>query len=772
MKTFRALFKGIVLFFMLGLMVLFTTCEPGLGYREFYFEEIEPVFKVTVRQAENGSLKAIPNGGKSGTEIMLVVNPAPGYRLKDGSLARAVGSGVLTHMADPPYRFNLDNDNVITGEFEAIPVSPMPAYQIYGASAQQSAGGSIALFSQSVDSWSGAKTMEVPIGMAGKEIIVYFYPDAGYTLKEGSVKWAALDSQNAPGTWNVLAPPYIFNLPSTNVLVQAEFEKPSAASAYLTGGKNALLRGDYDGAASAFETAWKMDPQNSEAIFYSTLGKLASIAVSPKVRQLMSTIGLSSYPGNLNNLLGLGDSWYSYEYDDAGTFTSGQRSGWLDSFSGVVLPKISKSVPGYYVFQNQINIVNNGLDSNGHWSIANWYMVLFFNLMSTRIKDLNNIADDALKYIYNDVYETAAARAATLNYGDTFVIDQGVIDKLYFDKWLTDGDRIGRAELDILFGHLNFLKACLEWVSAYDMEFERYLFRFWSWVGDENPEYILPVFTGLYDELKRNYVDPSELWGDSQGINYLVNKIAAYFFKCFDIYFGNINHLDHNKDLPLIPGMLPLRNHFLKTSLRAGTMIGKSKTSLSKACDLYVKASDYYFSATINKPQIIKDELTLGEKNWYGDFLAKLRDAVKNGGSLYYPDAFPTSGNTWNYSMSNAENGINFGKLFTAGQLSLEKMFVTETGGKLPKFYGWDATKIGEGTFITKESNFDNYEWAGFKFDLTNLKQVFVKGLRKDSRPLNDIENVHAVFPDIIFTSDNAKYLHSLYYEHYHFISN
>jgi hypothetical protein len=745
-----------------------TTCDHTLGYTR---EEIDPVFKVSVTAMENGSIRAFPVNGISGTEITLAANPKPGFRLKTGSLMRAIGGNapvVDDKLRNPPIRFALDGDNIIYAEFEELPRNN------FSASAVETTGGTIILYSL-ISTPSEGEILQMPYGPANKIILVKLLPNEGFVLKEDSVKWTRLGPDNKPTEYEYpLSPPYRFSLPTANVIVSAEFEKPSSASLFIAAGKKALLVNDYDTAFKAFETAYQMEPENNEAIFFSTLGRLASIVVDTKVRQLLGKVGYENFPGNLNNLFSLGDSWENYDVHtiDENTgqdqVTKAQRPLWLGSFSGVILPDFSMPAgAGYYAFQNQVNIVQEGKDKYGDQSMAAYYMIMFFNLMSTRIENMNYMLDDGLKYIFGDAFEAAAARAASLGYDDTIQMDQAIIEKLFLGTLLQDGDHAGRAELNILFGYLQTIKAGLEWLSSYDLEFDRYVFRFWSYVGGDDA--FFPLFPGIYDEINKSYVPEDELRGDSNGVKSLINDIMAYLFTSFDRYFTKPDFPEHGDDIHRIPDMLPLRNHFLKALPRAQTMMTKSKADLNKAFDLYLGAYNYYTGPGSSMPQVVSNNLN--NYRWLGDYLSQLKAAVSTGETFYYPENLPTSGNSWNYNVSNAQHGINFGKLFTPGQLALDKLVVSETGGKRPKFYGWGIGTAGEGTYIKSPVDFSNHEWAGFQLDLRSLKQVYVKGLEKNGISLDNMDYVyvHTLFPDILFTRDNGKYLYELYYDKYNY---
>jgi hypothetical protein len=577
-------------------------------------------------------------------------------------------------------------------------------------------------------------------------------------LKEGSVRYTELDGENNPAADGMaLTPPYSFTLPAANVLITAEFESPDAIG-YITSGKEALIRDDYDSAVAAFEAAYQEDPNNREAVFYSTLGKLASIAVDVKVRRLLQSIGFGNYPGNLNNLLTLGDSWDNYYTDDTYT-TTGQRIGWLDSFSGILLPDYA-SPGGYYAFQNQQSITQDS-KIDGNPSMATYLLVMFFNLMGSNIEDLNDVVDDALRYVLGDSFEAAAERAAALAYGDTFTAEQAVIEKLFLSDILEEGDPIGRAELENIFASFRVFKSGLEWIAACDLETDRFLFRLWSFNAVTYGTFF-PIFPGLFDELNKPYVSPDKLKGDGTTRTDLINNIMAFIFQGVDNYFT-----EHPEESYRIPDMLPLLNHFLKDRSKARTMMDQSKTDMVKAIDALINVWDFYNSSSPNIPRSIKNKLNNYRR--FKDGLTELKTAIESGGTFYYSNELPADGSVWDYTEVNAEYGINMGKLYTPGQLNPDKLIITEPGGRRPKFFGWGMDTAAVGTYIRAQTDFAGYEWIGFQLNLIPLKQIMVKGLVKDGRSLNDNEYVHTIFPDILLTRQNGEKLYEYYYQLYNY---
>jgi hypothetical protein len=107
------------------------------------------------------------------------------------------------------------------------------------------------------------------------------------------------------------------------------FTEPlTEAEILLIEGIDALKEGNLDVAVNAFEAAYVSDPTNQEAIVYSTLARLASIAVDDKVKALMSErLGIKNYPGTLNKLI-TPDWLETYTHEEVvGSYRDG--TGWV-----------------------------------------------------------------------------------------------------------------------------------------------------------------------------------------------------------------------------------------------------------------------------------------------------------------------------------------------------------------------------------------------------------------------------------------------------------
>jgi hypothetical protein len=555
----------------------------------------------------------------------------------------------------------------------------------------------------------------------------------------------------------IITPPFEFALPPRNIAVTAEFEALTD-NAYVESGKRALLRDDYDSAANAFDTAYSKNSANPEAVFYSTLSRLASIAVNTKVRQLASSVGVGNYPGNLNNLLGTGDAWANSYNQNTGQ--TEQRPGWRNTYNGVKLWQFA-TPRGHFAIPNQTFIWTE-TQNNGTPTLATFYIMTFLNVMGTNLGSWNGAVDDALEYAFGDAFEAAAARTAELPYDAGIVLDQTIVEKLLLQDYLRGGDKVGRAELDILFSILRVFKSGLEWVAAYDLETDRTPFR----LVEQVPDY--GAVDGLIDMINLPYVsEGTKIIGDFTTNTDALNNVLKYFIQKLDEKFT----LNHNAQG--ISGMLPLRNNFLLERRGAQTTLDKSKADLLKSIDTFIAVCEHYYNSNpANLPQKIQDALP--RFRWIRGGLTQLKAAVQTGGVFYFPASLPTSGDAWNYTSGNARYGINTGKLFTPGALALNKLIVTENGGRIPKFFGWGTNTATSGTYITRLNDFKerNYTWVGSQLNIKALKEVFVQGLEKNGVPLNDTEYMHTLFPDILLNRENAEMIYKFYYDLYDYSNN
>jgi hypothetical protein len=278
---------------ILVVALLFWACpssnDPGTGQ-----------YTVKVSTTGEGTLQVEPAGGPAGTPVKVRAYPAAGHRLTG-----LVVDGTSILQGSEPWEFTLNGNVTVTATFEAV-----------------QAGNYTVSIDPELE--NGTITAEPKDGPEGTEITLSVAPEAGYGLQEGSLKYSFDNT-------DVVLTVYKFALPAANVTVTAKFESKTAGQ-FLDAGIDALAAGDFDVAIDAFESAWQQDKTNTEAIVYSSLGRLASIAKDQNVRNLMlSRLGFTSYPGTIDKLITT--DWmatYTGENLVGGYYENGKWLYWYD----------------------------------------------------------------------------------------------------------------------------------------------------------------------------------------------------------------------------------------------------------------------------------------------------------------------------------------------------------------------------------------------------------------------------------------------------------
>jgi len=779
---------------------LFTGC-PTDPDPEDKDKDKDSDFTVKITNVTGGTITADPMKGPAGTEISVLVNPEPGYKYTSGSLK--YNTTPIADTGSQPYTFTLNESVTLTAQFEQLPANT---------------------FSVTIGSiTNGTITADPAYGTAGTLITLTISPNNTYVLKEGSLTYTPAGGGATTITGNT------FPLPAAHVTVNAVFEKGNLDS-FLSAGISALETGNYDTAISSFESAYQLDKNNQEAIVYSTLGRLAAIAVDDDVKALMTNrLGIKDYPGTINKLISPdwmqeytdeelvwsyrdGNTWVSwYDKNDSWFFnnygltpkagyykwqslnitkltliSSDRRTGkiyryydnilqeWVDwynydqykistpgyyyygydndtdSWGYILVSSVEKTgeldeyrdtdtgryywwrssnpgsgytgytVPGYYWAQNdEYTLVSEtpryeaytsslpGLDVPSWFSDTDTYKDSFTatNLKTTTtftmllVTNLIEKNTNGLNALLDDLLSSVFGDAFEAAYTRAGTLTENV--KLSEDMLeafglldLFEGEvYIGKAELNVLFAALRIFKASLEWVAAYD----------WN--------------TDL------NFLKNGPLWDD----------------------------WDELKTYKPSGANLPLRNNFLKD--RNNGMMPKSKADFIKAIDDTIAAYDLWIGAGSKLPQGYKD--TLADYAWAKQGFTQLKTAI-NGGGNFYLKILDSGATTYANTQQDAVIGINMGKLFTPGQLAIDKLIETTTiagKGPAPKFYSYDEQN-DEVVEITQRSQIRSYgNTVAFKFKLQPIKEIAIYGLGE----MPDSE----VLP--IFAPDFAEYIWDWY---------
>jgi hypothetical protein len=172
------------------------------------------------------------------------------------------------------------------------------------------------------------------------------------------------------------------------------------------------------------------------------------------------------------------------------------------------------------------------------------------------------------------------------------------------------------------------------------------------------------------------------------------------------------------------PANLPLRNNFLKD--RNNGMMARSKADFVKAIEDSIAAYDLWIASN-NLPSGFKD--TLGEYKWAKDGFSQFKTLINNGGTFYVKEHNSTA-TTYTNTEAGSLFGIDLGKFFTPGFLSIDKLIENEQTGKgtAPVFYGVDYWYSTTPTKITSKESINNYDEIGFKLKTDAIKEIIVYG--------------------------------------------
>jgi hypothetical protein len=553
-----------------------------------------------------------------------------------------------------PYSFPLkDKDVTVKAYFKILPAD---TYKVILK--QPDEGGTISF------TIAGANGEE--FGSAGSTVTLSNTPANGYIFKEYIAKDDA--GQEIPITDSK------FTLPAKNITVSGVFEKsaddedpsknedPKKIEDLIDDGKTALEDGDWSAAITAYEKAYTTDSNNTEALVYSTIGKLASIAWSTNVGNFFKNhLGLKDYPNTLDALINPND--------------------WFDSYP-------DKDNPNYVSLQPPLNIpgwlkdktpYNDSLVSTGSGKVASsaaWPILLIANLIDKNTTGLNAALDDAIAAIFNNsAYTEATTRTAKLKGKEPVKLDADIVADFGLSGFFGSEDvYIGWAELELLLSALKLVKATLLYVDSYNWNYD----------------------IGFVKNLP---------WDESA-----LDQIDA------------IVEANRNK-------VLPLRINFMTD--RGGSYLENSRQAYIEAIESIIGVYDYYTGSSSKLPTGYKD--TLNDFKWTKDAAVKLKTAIRDRGTFHVQDTIP-NGDTYNNTGTNALFSINFAKLFTPGQLALEKLIETEGSGstKSPVFYGHTDGTPGSLKKIESSGDLDKYDGIALKFKIGPIGDIIGNNFAKD----------------------------------------
>jgi hypothetical protein len=652
--------------------LLFMACPTGSEeYTETRYSVITETYLRTDSdpnpQTTNqnvGTIAPTPSSGPAGTEVTVAITSKGNYYL-DEVIVDDVSRG-----KNNPVKVTLTDKNItVKAYFKELPAGT------YKVIPQLSVGGTISF---KID----GETIEY--GTEGATVTLSNTPDDGYIFKQYTV--------DGVSSLTLTDTNLSFSLPAKNVTVSGVFERLADKNLdqLLAAGNDALKAGNFAVAINAYETAYAKDPNNAEALVYSAIGKLASIAWSDQAGNFFKNrLGLKYYPNTLDALINI-ESWFEYYPGQEVVYSyydndRGQYVWWVskDWYSEEEFNKIYPQGDGYYYYdyttssykfvskeprheysyqyQPPLNVPDwiKGkapytdslitIDGKSVASSAAWDIILIANLIDKNPTGLNGALDDAINAVFNNPnFTEAVARTAKLKGKDPAALDKAIVDGFGLSELLGDGEKVyvGWAEMELLLSALKVVKATLLYADSYKWDYD----------------------IGFVKDLP---------WDES-----VLDKIGA----------ASLNKV------------LPLRTGFMTD--RGGSYLEDSRKAYVEALASIIDVYDYYTGADSKLPAGYKHMLE--EYQEYRKTVVDAKNAINDKGS------FTVEGVT-----------INFGKFFTPGQLALDKLIETEGSGtaKSPVFYGRNGNgtpvKIGSLNDIKK-----GYDAIGVKVSTVPVGEI------------------------------------------------
>ncbi|MDR0709446.1 MAG: hypothetical protein LBF77_05215 [Spirochaetaceae bacterium] len=738
-KHFCLLIGGI----LLAGSLLFVACQPD---SEEPGEDTYSVITETYLRADSnsdtpstevGTITANPSGGPKDTLVTVTIASNPGYYIEEVFIGD-VSSGKNTSVS-----FTLlDKDVTVKAIFKAQPPNT------YKVTLTQPDGG---IISFTIDGAGGNE-----FGPPGSTVTLSNNSTDGYLFKE----YTAKDADNNP----VTITGGTFTLPAKDVTVSGVFEKIAdiPVDQLLATGKDALEAGNLAAAINAYEAAYTRDSNNTEALVYSAIGKLASVVTSGEVENFFKNrLGLKDYPDTLDALIDPA-GWFeyypnkdrtNYYYDSAlGKYLSWQSRDW---YSSEYFDKTFTEGDGYY-YQGPYTFVS-ATPQYPDWDTEkenplSWYQDKDGNSITWR--DQKNYSSwseaefaeyypNGNGYYYNErpyvfvtnvPYHNPSGRPP-LNVPEWVKTKEPYTDSLVTidgetvassAAWpiilianLIDGNSTGLNPalddaINAVFNNPDYTAAEARTASLkgkdpvkLDADIVQ-KFGLSEFFGDTDAYIGWTELELLLSALK--LVKATLLYVDSYNWDYDIGFVKDLDWDESVLNEDKIDALAANRNK-----VLPLRTGFMTN--RGGTYMEQSRTAYVEALTSIIGVYDYYIGADSKIPAGYKD--TLKEYEEYRQDVVNAKNAIEAKGPFTVPEE--VSGDR--------ELTIDFGKFFTPGQLALENLIETEGSGstKAPVFYGHtrnpDGT-LGTLTKIGSSGDLEKYEGIALKFKISPIGEI------------------------------------------------
>ncbi len=402
--------------------------------------------------------------------------------------------------------------------------------------------------------------------------------------------------------------------------------------------------------------------KNDETKLYYALAELASISVDSSVSTLLiDNFGIKNYPAKMNALIN--GTWLKeYKFHEKCEIIEISQD---DPYYGPVYVRVNgdesffdgeyvyakKSIDGFwYDPYTSIYLTNISLDEYGPY------------LMPTRNLPENIDYSNATKYSMNyteDYQEVEVDRKAPeFYYGNNLpaIESAGDLGLLLLYNVLycnVNGFNDAVDNLLAVFGSkFNTAKTLVDSMSNASVEVPQELFDaldLEDLLGQSSLKIgkaELNILIAAMDILK-GFVQ----WISSYDWSANLRMCKDYFETGIEPEFSDYKTIVNSKTL----------------SVRNASAMTDSKNSFIEAVDLLVESYDYLVNGSLDYPQFAIDEFK--EAKILKSAALKLKSAINNGEIFYIPadDPFDNPSGEWDYTESNSDGAIHFGKFFTPG---------------------------------------------------------------------------------------------------------
>jgi hypothetical protein len=621
------------------------------------------------------------------------------------------------------------------------------------------------------------------LGTSGTVVKLWDFPSEGYVLDKSTIVVKDAETGQPAGVPITNdSPPYTFILPAKNVIVSCEF-KTAEFAGYLENAQKYIASGQYDTAASYYAQAYKKSsgaPAESlnEVIFYHSIGKLGSILIDRKARELLGTgkghLQFKKVPASIDDWVCDSDSgWIGVEDDRWYTTYRGINYGAADQYNekrymvdydDLIKWKPSTEITEDIVLprlEDRVGIDRENSDDNRNGSFAGSFADMkinsgninsrqaFFNrlfwvlLVQNRDDGFNTFLQNLEERFFGSAFEDAAKIAATLPDNAQVTLYPNLVRRFGLEKYYGTGEvKVGKAELDYIFGMLRLVKGSIQYMRAYDWTIDLR-----PWLVDE-----IDVGDGL-----------AQIMGSAFK---LVNERKVYK-----------DYWDSSSSRAKI---LPFRGRFLE--VRTSGNFSLSKDEFTKAINMVNSAMNVWHGSSGNFSAEAKTKY-----NWAKTAFEQAKNAMtgSNNGNFGFPKKLPGPGESWP-DYNSADYAVNLPVFFKAGSFSLKNLFKTETSGAplmyiIPWYYGNDysdiqllpqqairissiipndESSIYTGISIPSGKNPPQFGLYSFQMNTGYLRTIFPRGFEQAKySTTGDNAYFYEVFPTIPLWPERPTYL-------------